>query len=985
MQEALHFGPFRLLLAENALYKGKTRIRLQEHPATVLRVLLECPGKVVSREEIRARVWPNGTLVEFDHGINTAVNRLRTALGDRAEKPRYIETVARKGYRFIAEVRPTEDPSSESHPEPPIPSPTEILPDTVISHYRILRLIGSGAVGDVYEALDLNLTRRVALKFLTGSSLSDQKAIERFHREARAIAALDHPNICGVYEFDAEGGRGFLAIQLLEGETLSQRLQREGKLDISEVCRIATQVADGLAAAHDRQIIHRDIKPANLYLTRTGQVKILDFGLARIADADDIVSPGTVQHSSATATAAGAVMGTAAYMSPEQAQGRSLDQRTDIFSFGLVLYEMATGTHPFADVPESTIHHALLNDVIADASTRNPSLPSWLVTLISRMLEKDRKHRIQRVDEVRRTLAAHSRSATAWTRKRAAIAAGVLIGVISLWAVAASRNPESPGLTVAPVTSTSGLKEHVVASHDGSRIAFAWYADSGNEDIFVQNLNSHTPIRLTTGPARDFSPSWSPDGQAVAFLRTEFDRTSYFVVPATGGAERKLGEFVANPAAFCRQLDWSKTNNQIAVVEWKPRDAGGPELMIVSADDGKTLRRIPVEQGDFVCAPAFSPDGRFLAFLSGPDFRAADVHVIPAAGGLARRITNDARMIQGLAWAPDGSSIVYSLRRSGPFGLWRVPIGGSSASPLLETGNDIVDPYWASAGAGLIFVRDLWDTNLWRAPVRDTSGKSSLPVKVVASTREESSVDVSPDGSRIAFASARTGGFELWVSDVDGGRAQQLTDFRGLETGYPRWSPDSTRIAFTSYPDGRPAIYIVPASGGEKPRRLADGQMPFWSRDGERICFMQGVAGGMRVVCIPASGGTPSMVTEASGAMVRPTKDGSHLIVERHEALWLKNLSERGPGQLIVRPVAHGNWTTLGDEVCYLQYGAETVGVECLNLLSRKTASLTSVPAWPRVYGPPAFAIAPDRTWVIYGRTDQLESNIMRAVLPPQR
>jgi hypothetical protein len=161
--------------------------------------------------------------------------------------------------------------------------------------------------------------------------------------------------------------------------------------------------------------------------------------------------------------------------------------------------------------------------------------------------------------------------------------------------------------------------------------------------------------------------------------------------------------------------------------------------------------------------------------------------------------------------------------------------------------------------------------------------------------------------------------------------------------------------------------------------------MPFWSRDGERICFMQAAAGGMQLMCVPASGGMPSMVTEAPGAMVRLTEDGSHVIVERHEALWLKSLSERGPGQLIVRPVAHGNWTTLGDDVCYLRYGAETVAVDCLNLLSRKTTTLTSVPAWPRVYGPPAFAIAPDRTWVIYGRTDQLESNIMRAVLPSQR
>jgi Tol biopolymer transport system component len=770
-------------------------------------------------------------------------------------------------------------------------------------------------------------------------------------------------------------------MQLLEGETLAQRLQRQGRLEIDEFIPIALQVAAGLEAAHDRRIIHRDIKPANLYLTRTGEAKILDFGIARILDADDIATPNDGQPPSSLATAAGKIMGTVAYMSPEQIHGHALDTRSDIFSFGVVLYEMATGTHPFAGVPETDVARKLANDAIGKASDRHPSLPSWLVELISRAVAKDRDQRIQKVHEIRSTLEFHARSKAPWQRK-ALIAAGCAIAALALWATTSSRTSHSSSARVVPVTSTAGLKEHVAVSPDGSRIAFAWYADGSNEDIFIQDVNSHSPVRVASNPARDFSPSWSSDGRSVAFLRTISGRTGIYSIEIAGGPERKLGEIPVNPAPFCRQLDWSRTDNQLAVTEWQPAALGGPAIVIMSAADGTVTRRMAVAQTGFLCAPAFSPDGRSIAYLTGPDFRAADVHMVPVAGGTPRRLTNDARMMQGLSWSPDGTSVLYSLRRSGPFGLWRVPINGGAATALLETGNDVVDPYWAGTGAGLLFVRDLWDTNLWRAGGENTSAEHSAPVKLVASTREESSVDVSPDGTRIAFASARTGGFELWVANADGSQVQQLTDFRGPETGYPRWSPDGTRVAFNSYPEGKPAVYVVSAEGGHNPQRLAEGEMPFWSGDGDNVYFLRQSTGATHLMRVPASGGDAAVVSDASGIMVRPTADGSQLVLERDESLWLRGLTESSPGEQIVRSVEHGNWTTTPNGVCYLRRTATSVTVECLNLQSREVRQLVSVAPWPRVYGPPAFAVSPQGKWVIYGRTDHLESNIMRAILP---
>jgi Tol biopolymer transport system component len=770
-------------------------------------------------------------------------------------------------------------------------------------------------------------------------------------------------------------------MQLLEGETLADRLQRQGRLEFGEFVGIALQVAAGLEAAHDRRIIHRDIKPANLYLTRTGQVKILDFGIARILDADDVASSSVGLPPSSPATAVGKIMGTAAYMSPEQIQGRALDTRTDIFSLGVVLYEMATGTHPFAGVPEAEVGHALANDAIGEASARNPSLPSWLVALISRAVATDRDHRIQKVHEIRSILESHARSAPPW-QKKALIAAGCVLAAMAIWATTPSRTSQPSSATVVPVTSTAGLKEHVAVSPDGSRIAYAWYADTGNEDIFIQDVDSQAPVRITTNPARDFSPSWSPDGRSIAFLRTVSGRTGIYSLKIAGGPERKLGEVPVNPAPFCRQLDWSRSDNQLALAEWRPAASGGPAIVIMSAADGTVTRRMTIAPGGFVCAPAFSPDGRSLAFLSGPDFRAADVHVVPVAGGSQRRLTNDARMMQGLTWSPDGASVVYSLRRSGPFGLWRVGLDGGAATALLETGNDVVDPYWARTSAGLIFVRDLWDTNLWRAAGRNGSAQNSAPTKLVASTREESSVDVSPDGTRIAFASARTGCFELWVADADGTRVQQLTDFRGPETGYPRWSPDGTRVVFNSYNEGKPAVYVVSAKAGDKPQRLADGEMPFWSSDGHSVYFLRTTGGVTRLMRVPASGGDIALVSDAPGVMVIPTPDGSQLVLERDESLWLRGLTESGPGRQIVRSVEHGNWTTIPNGVCCLRRTGISVIVECLNLHSREVKRLATLAPWPRVYGPPAFAVSPEGKWVIYGRTDHLESNIMRAILP---
>jgi serine/threonine protein kinase len=366
------------------------KVILQQQPFQVLLMLLERRGGVATREEIRKKLWPNDTVVEFDHAINTAIKKLRQALGDSAEDPKYIETVARRGYRLMV---PADWPES-SPADPPMASraPVGNLIGRKVSHYRVLEVLGGGGMGVVYKAEDLKLGRRVALKFLPEELAGDPAALDRFEREARSASALEHPNICPVYEFAEHEGQPFIAMQLLEGRTLRDRLAgavgavydrrateltqngaHRATLQIDELLDLAVQIADGLDAAHSKGIIHRDIKPANIFITTRGEVKILDFGLAKLqelgvadqgleAEPDRSLNPNP-KSLTPDLTRTGVRMGTASYMSPEQIRGQKLDPRTDLFSFGTVLYQMATGRPAFDGATRAII----LSQILAEA------------------------------------------------------------------------------------------------------------------------------------------------------------------------------------------------------------------------------------------------------------------------------------------------------------------------------------------------------------------------------------------------------------------------------------------------------------------------------------------------------------------------------------------------------------------------------------------------------------------------------------------
>jgi serine/threonine protein kinase len=520
----IRFQSFEVNLQSGELLKDGKKIKLPEQSFQILAMLLARPREVVMRSEIRKRLWPNDTVVEFENSIHAAVRRLRLALGDPAETPRFIETLARRGYRWMLPVEAMN--ISPNCPFDQIAEGTkhaESAPPHLIgkriSHYRVLQVLGGGGMGVVYAAEDLKLGRRVALKFLPEELVNNPAAVERLRREARSASALNHPNICTIYGLEEDQGQPFIVMELLEGQTLRELISGsevfrqhksigEEPLPLQRLLNVAIQTLEGLDAAHQRGIVHRDIKPANIFITTSGNVKILDFGLANreASEGLDGMSFRGAEYRRAahpTLTRTGVAMGTAGYMSPEQVRGEKSDARTDLFSFGLVLYELAAGQRAFTGETSVILHEAILHQVPAPVRELNPSVPAKLEGIIKKAVEKDRDRRYQAAKHIQSDLELLRRRTERRHWKLWLAAASGIVVVLMATGLFLLAKRHAPTRVVAPVIklrqlTANSVENHVrsaVISPDGKRLAY-----SDTKGLHVKLIES--------GEIRDLEPPY---------------------------------------------------------------------------------------------------------------------------------------------------------------------------------------------------------------------------------------------------------------------------------------------------------------------------------------------------------------------------------------------------------------------------------------------------------------------------------------------
>jgi Tol biopolymer transport system component len=771
-----------------------------------------------------------------------------------------------------------------------------LAPGTKLGPYEIVAPLGAGGMGEVYRARDPRLGREIAVKVLPASFSSDPERLRRFEQEARAASALNHPGILTVYDIGSHEGAPYLVTELLEGATLRERLYG-GPMPTRKAVDCAVQIAQGLAAAHEKGIVHRDLKPENIFLCRDGRAKILDFGLAKLTSIES--GEATVTSLSLEdQTAAGVALGTAGYMSPEQVRGEKADARSDIFSFGAVLYETLSGQRAFAGPTAADRASSILKEEPPDLAACGRGIPPSLDRIVCHCLEKSPEHRFQSA----RDLAFHLESTPSGVESSTAMPvpkpkmagpatlrwalvalAMTAIGAGAWWVRGRAPAPRPP-IRFLRLTDFVGMEEAPAFSPDGKSVAFV--CDStGSRQIWIRLLAGGPPLQITHDNIDHLEPRWSQDSASIIYYSPPLAgdaQGSLWEVSALGGPPRQL-------VASMSGADVSHDGKHLTFF----RLSGNQMQLLVADRDGSNPRVVSQAITSFSYRqPRWSPDDRSLAYLHSRENWADDLYVVPAAGGTPRRITDESILMGGLAWFGN-SDIVYSTSRGSTLlylptmHLWLTPASGGEPRQLTFGDEGDENPDVDQSGR-LVISRMRIRFDIWKFPVDGTAAQNvSRAVRITQQNGQVQTPSLDPADREVAYLSDTGGHGNVWIRNLATNESRQVTFEKDpdIVMGVPIWSPDGNLITFAATLPVSPArdvrYWLIRPDGGGLRVGIPEGAWATWSGDSKWLYYSESspvkATGSFRLMKIPAAGGDAAVVRtdNARGPALAP--DGSAL------------------------------------------------------------------------------------------------------------